>query len=156
VLVEMLAGSDFHRMVVDGADPTAFAITRSAARSLTGAVALPLPARSTVRIGLPAQEPRRELVEALAGACRREATIREAYLYQFQIVERDEPPQLTVGLLLRSSSPQVELKRLATSIGGEVSPQAWGYESFDYHLLEGDLLSLVRSSEHVVLLRRED
>ena len=156
VLVEMLARSDWDRMVIDGADRDAIAITRSAVRRLIGMIAYSMPAGSTSRIGQPAQEPPEGLVDALRSACQRELVIAEAYLYQFQIVERDEPPQLTVGLQLQPSVAEGEYQRLAESINADVNPQRWGYESLDYQLLEGDLLDTVRSSEPVILDRREN
>ena len=151
VLVEMLAGSDWDRIVIDGADEDAFAITRSAAQMLVGAVLLPLPAGSTFRIGQPAREPPKGLVDALSNACQHEPAVAEAYLYQFQIVEREEPPQLTVGLLLKPPVAEADFMRVVESIKGEVDPQAWGYESLDYHPLDGELLDTVRSSEPVIL-----
>jgi hypothetical protein len=153
-LFEMLARSDWDRMVIDGADRDAIAITRSAARRLIGVVAYSVP-EGSFRIGQPAREPPDGFVDGLRGACECEPAIAEAYLYQFQIVEREEPPQLTVGLRLQPSAAEGEYKRLAESINGGVNPQRWGYESLDYHLLEGELLDTVRSSEPVILKRGE-
>ena len=73
--------------------------------------------------GQPAREPPDGLVDALRGACEREPSIAEAYLYQFQIVKLEEPRQLTVGLRLQASSAEGEYKRLAESINGAVNLQ---------------------------------
>ena len=62
VLVELLAGSDCDRMVIDGAGPEPRAITRSAARKLIGAASYSIPGGSTFLIGQPAQTPPEGLV----------------------------------------------------------------------------------------------
>lgn len=153
VLVEMLAESEWHRMVIDGADPAAFAITRSAALRLLGSTSNSVPAGSTFRIGQPAQRPPDGLVDVLRSACEREPTVEEAYLYQFQIVERDESPYMTVGLRLHPLVEEPEAGRIAQSIGGKVEPHEWGYEFLEIQLLDDQLLDAARSNG-VVILRR--
>lgn len=152
-LVEMLAGSDWDRMVVDGADPTAFALTRSDAGRLVGAAVLSVGAGSAYRIGQPAQPPPDGLVEGLRSACEREPEVLEAYLYQFQIVERDEPPHLALGVRLSPSVGEPEVRRVAQSIVGLVEPARWGYEFLDFHPLDGELLEAARANGTALLQR---
>lgn len=156
VLVEMLAGSDWDRMVVDGADRNAFAITRSAAQRLIGAVAHSVSADATFLIGQPADAPPDQIVSDLRVACKGNEAIAEAYLYQFQIVERDESPYLAVGLLLEPATSTDEFKRIAKSISDEVGFQEWGYEFVDFHPLEGELLDSARSSGSEILRRASE
>jgi len=145
VLVEMLAGSDWDRMVVDGADGHGFAITRSAALRLVGVAAHSLSPGAAFRIGQPANAPPDQLVRDLRNACESQPAISEAFLYQFQIVERDESPHLAVGLLLQPATGEDEFRRIAKAISDEVESQRWGYEFIDFHPLEGQLLANARS-----------
>ena len=153
VLVEMLAESDWDRMVVDDADGDAFAITRSAAQRLIGVVAYSVSASASFRIGQPANAPPDRLVRDLRIACENEPAITEAYLYQFQIVERDASPHLAVGLLLQPAIGEEEFRRIAKAISDEVGFQEWGYEFLEFHPLEGQLLASARSSGSEILRR---
>ena len=153
VLVDILARSEFHRIVIDGADRHALAITRSAAQELVGVI--PVPAGSTYRIGQPATPPPAGLADALRRACEREPAIREAYLYQFQIVGRDESPSMAVGLSLDESVDESESLRIAQSIFGDLDPNDWGYDFLDVHPLDGELLDAARANGVVILRRRQ-
>lgn len=146
VLVELLAGSEWDRMVVDGADVTAFAITRSDARRLAGVTHRWVPAESSVRIGHPAKPPPNELVEALLRACEHERLVLEAYLYQFQVVGVDESPYLTIGLRLRPSADTTDTDRVSRSITKQIEPARGGYEFVDLHILDEDLLDMVQAN----------
>jgi SseB protein N-terminal domain/SseB protein C-terminal domain len=150
-LVEILARSEFDRIVVDGADGHALALTRSAAQELIGVI--PVPAGATFRLGQPAVPPPAGLVEAVRRACERELAIREAYLYQFQIPERDEPPSLAVGLVLDESVREPEAERIARSLFDDVDPSDWGHDYVDLHPLSGELLDAARASG-IELVRR--
>lgn len=152
-LVEMLAGSDWDRIVVDTAGPKAVAITRSAARELLGAVSHSVPAGSTLLIGQPAQAPPDGFVSDLRRACEGEAAVAEAFLYQVGVLERDELPHLTIGLRLDAGVDEAEAGRIAQSIGRAADPQSWGYEFVDFQLLEGEMLDTVRSAATTIFRR---
>jgi SseB protein N-terminal domain/SseB protein C-terminal domain len=152
-LVEILAGSDWDRIVVDTAGPEAFAITRSAARELLGAVPFSVPAGSTLAIGQPAQAPPDGFVSDLRRACEDEAAVAEAFLYQLGVLERDELPHLTIGLRLDAGVDEEEAERIAQAIGHAADPQSWGYEFVDFQLLEGDMLDTVRSAATTIFRR---
>lgn len=154
VLVELLAKSEWDRMVVDGADATAFAITRSDARRLAGVTRRWIPEGSSMRIGHAAKPPPGELVEALVRACERERLVLEAYLYQFQVVDMDERPYLTVGLRLRPSADVTDTERVSRSIANQIVPARWGYEFIDIHFLDGDLLDMVQANGPPFFSRR--
>jgi len=145
ILIELLAKSEWDRMVVDGADARARAITRADARRIVRITSLSLPAGS-VRIGHPANPPPDELVRALVRACERENAVSEAYLYQFQHVELDERPHLAIGLQLGRSADEPDAHEIARSITEHVDPERWGHEFIDIHFLEGDLLEVVRAN----------
>jgi hypothetical protein len=155
VLIEILAGSEWDRMVVDGQDEHGFVVTRSAARQLVGVTARFVPEGSSFRIGLPAEPPPEGLVEALRTACEREPALAEAYLYQFQIVEEDESPYLAIGLRLEPAADPSEAARVARSITREVNPPAWGYEFLEIHPLDDELLEAARSNGIPILHRRQ-
>jgi hypothetical protein len=154
VLVQVLANSEWDRMVVDGQEKHAFAITRSAARRLVGVTDRSVRAGSSFRIGLPAKAPPEGLVDALRVACEREPAVGEAYLYQFQIVEEDEPPYLALGVRLHPPGEAEEAARVARAITDQVNPPAWGYEFLEVHPLDGELLDAARSNG-VALLQRQ-
>lgn len=154
-LVEMLAGSDWDRIVVDLADPEPVAITRSAAMEPVGTVAYSAPAGSTFVIGQPAQAPPDGLVSNVRRACFGEAAVDEAFLYQFGVLERDELPHLTIGVRLHAEVDQAEKGRIAQSIGRAADPPSWGYEFVDFQFLEGEMLDTVRS-EATAIFRRGD
>lgn len=145
VLVEILAESDWNRMVIDGADTGALGITRADARRMVRITSLSLPAGS-IRIGHPAKPPPDGLVQALLRACERESAVSEAYLYHFQHVELDERPHLAIGLELGPSVDEPDVHRIARSITELVELERWGYEFIDIHFLEGDLLEMVRAN----------
>lgn len=152
-LVEMLAGSDWDRIVVDLADPEPVAITRSAAMELVGTVAYSAPAGSTFVIGQPAQAPPDGLVSNVRRACYGEAAVDEAFLYQLGVVERDEPPHLTIGVRLHEEVDQAEKGRIAQLIGRAADPPSWGYEFVDCQFLEGEMLDTVRSGTTAIFRR---
>jgi hypothetical protein len=145
-LLDLLARSDWDRIVVDGADPGAFAITRSAAQELLGAMPYLVPAGPPLRIGEPAEAPPDGFVRELRCACERERAVAEAFVYQFEAVDRDEPPHLAVGLRLDAGVDEAEVGRIARSIGDAIDPQSWGYEFVDFHVLDGDMFDTVRSA----------
>lgn len=152
-LLEMLAGSDWDRIVVDPAGPDAFAITRSAARELLGAVPFSVPAGSTLAIGQPAQAPPDGFVSDLRRACEGEPAVAEAFLYQLGVLDRDEPPHLTIGLRLDARVDEGDGGRIAESIGRAIEPRSWGYEFVDFQLLDGDMLDTVRSTATAIFRR---
>ena len=154
-LVEMMAESDWDRIVVDVADPEPITIPRSAAVERTGTVAYPVPAGSTFVIGQPAQAPPYGLVGNVTRACEEEEAVDEAFLYQFGIVDRDEPPHLTIGVRLHTQVDDAEKGRIAQSIGGAADPPSWGYEFLDLQFLDGEMLDTVRS-QTAAIFRRDD
>ena len=137
LVVELLAVSDWDRIVVDGGGGHGFSITRVDARQLVRMSQLSSIPAGEVRIGLPAEPPSEEMVEALRRACEAVPTLAEVYLYQWQLVERDEPPSLAVGFRLAENA---DPEGAARSLAGTIDSSAWGYEHLDYVPLEGELL----------------
>ena len=154
-LVEMMAESDWDRIVVDIADPEPVTIPRSAAAEREGTIEQSIPAGSTLVFGQPAQAPPDGLIGNVWRACEAEAAVEEAFLYQFGVVERDEPPHLTIGIRLNAPVDQAEKGRIAQSIGGAADPPSWGYEFLDLQFLEGKRLDTVRS-QTAAIFRRDD
>ena len=153
VLVEILAGSDWHRMVVDGADEDALVITREAARELIGAAHYVVPGGSVLLIGQPAQAPPAGLIDAVRAACERRPAVAEGYLYQMAIVDRDEVPHLAIGLRLDSSLDDEAVRTLVDAVGSEVQPRLWGLDFIDFQVLDDDMLAEVQSSGPPVFRR---
>jgi hypothetical protein len=150
-LVEILARSEWDRMVIDGAGPDARVLTREdAARSLAPA-SYTVPAGTMMLVGQPADAPPDELVRGLRDACEREPAVSEAYLYQVAMPERDEPPHLTVGLRLATGADAEDASRIVQSLGQEVRPEAFGYAFLDFQLLDDDMLETARSAGLAVL-----
>jgi SseB protein N-terminal domain/SseB protein C-terminal domain len=153
VLVELLAESDWDRIVVDGADATAFEIPRSAARELLGVATHTMPAGTTLLVGQPATPPPAGLTETLRRACEREPRIVSAYLFQMAILESDEDPRLAVGLELDRLLDEAEAATLVQAVGDAVEPAQWGYDFLDFHLLAGEMLEQVASATPAVYRR---
>lgn len=145
VLIDLLAASDWDGMVIDGADANSYSITRADARRLVGETRLSLPAGSTVRIGQPARAAPDGLVRALVKACENAPAVSAAYLYQVQHVEFNEEPHLAVGLRLPAGE-KIDPDLVVRSIAQRLEPARWGYEFVDIHVLEGDLLEMVRAT----------
>ena len=145
VVIEMLAVSEWDRVVIDGAGASPIGMTRSAARELVGATSRSVSPGSTSLIGQPAEAPPEALVEALRAICSR-PEIAEAWLYQFQIVEQDDSPHMALGVLLKPTIDESEVDALLQSFGAEIRPALWGYEFLDLHPLSGELLDSARSN----------
>lgn len=148
VLVEILAASDWDRIVVDGAGASPVAMTRSAARELVGVEVRSIAPGSSYLIGQPAEPPPDGLVEKLQSVCRREE-ISEAYLYQFQIVGEDMP-HLALGVLLERVADDSEVYAVIQALNAQIEPTRWGYEFLDLHPLTGELLDAARSNGIVI------
>jgi hypothetical protein len=155
VLLELLAASDWDRIVIDGADPTAFAIPRSAARELLGVATHTMPAGATMLVGQPAVEPPSGLTDALSLACEREPRVVSAYLFQMAIAESDEDPRLAIGLEFDGQIDEAETSRIVQVIGDAVEPAQWGYDFLDFHVLSDEMLELASSDESIVYRRQE-
>ncbi len=152
-LVEILARSDWDRIVVDTTDRSAFAIPRSAALELLGVAAYTQPAGSRMLVGQPARTPPHGLVTAVQRACANEPTVAEAFLYQVAILEQGNTPHLAIGLRVDARVDEEDRVRIAHSIGRAVDPQSWGYDFVDLEVLEDDMLNAVRSGATAIFQR---
>jgi hypothetical protein len=147
VLIEALATNDWHRIVIDGNSPEAFAITRSQAQELLGVTPIGLDAGTAVRVGQPVTPPPKGLRQALRRAFERHPRIASAYLFQIQIVEAGEAPHLAVGLELDRPLGEIEFTRTVNAINDDVDPAVWGYDFLDYVVLSDDLRKLGASDD---------
>jgi len=152
-LLEVLADSDWDRIAVDAADPSAFAITRAEAQQRLGIATHSLSAGSTMLIGDPATPPPEGFLEALRSACEREPDVSEGYAHQLAVLESDDPPHLAIGLRLAARLDEEELGRLVRAIGDEVAPARWGYELVDFQILDGELLEQVTATSAPIFRR---
>jgi type III secretion system (T3SS) SseB-like protein len=143
-LLEILVDGPWDRMVVDGADSSAFAITPHQAGALLGVAPTAIAAGTPVRLGQPAAPFADGLREAIEGACAREPRVAEAYLYQLQ-VDVDEP-RPAVGVLFHADVPQHEAADAMRTIADAAQPRTWGYEYVSVHPLEGEWLDEVRGT----------
>ena len=144
-VIEMLAASEWDRIVIDGAGMDPIGMTRTAARELVGETGHSVAPGSTYLIGQPAIAPPRGLIEELREICAR-PEIAEAWLYQFQIVDDDEPPYLALGVLPAQTADEMGVEALVRSIGQQLRPRAWGYEFIELHPLADDLLDSARAN----------
>lgn len=145
VLIEFLAASECDRIVIDGAGAEPIGMTREAARELVGVTTHSFSPGSEYRIGLPAKGPPDRLIDELRETCAR-PEIAEAWLYQFQFVNGDDPPYLALGVLPAPGADEAGVEALLQAVGPQLRPARWGYEFIELHPLADDLLDAARAN----------
>lgn len=152
-LIDLLANSDWDRIVVDGAGDKPFAITRAEAiRRVGGLLDMTVREGTTMLIGDPADRPPAGMLDALREGCGQVPAIAETYVFQ-TFVDGDEQPTLAVGLRFEGSPDPSEVRSVVQQLVERTEPTRWGYEHLDFQVLDDEMLELVSCGREPVFRR---
>jgi hypothetical protein len=143
----LLLESDCVGVVIDPGEPGGFTIARSVAEQLVAPSSEALWAGPKVLVAEPDEPPPASLVNALQRACERDPELLAAYVFVAAVPGRESHPQVVLGLELASGELSDELLaalREAAVPPADAAAGLGGYMSIDLHVLDEELLPLVR------------
>ena len=144
-ILDELAGSTWHRLVLDGASDNVIAVTRSMAQKILKLDHYEIPPKSQMEI-VPISPPLPDsFLTELRSACEAATAIKEAFVFLLE-VDGDGPEFPTLGLRLDASGDGEAQQAVVNGISSSIDPAEFGVRALDITFLHGDLLEQARAT----------